>query len=424
MKVFQTIRDAWKIQDLRKRILYTLVMLAIVRLGSTMPSPFIDASVMTSYFSSSSGFLSLFDAMSGGAFSQMNLFAMGITPYINASIIMSLLTIAIPRLEELNEDGEAGRKKIEQYTRILTVILALIQAFGISYSLNAAYNVMDANVSPAYAIIVSILIFTAGTAFVMWIGENITEKGIGNGVSLIIMINILSQLPTTLTSLMNYENKWALVILAVVTLVVIAYIVVLSLAERRLPVQYAQRMQGRKQYGGSSSYIPIRVNMTGVIPIIFAISILSFPQIITSFFTTSPEGVWGTILSNLSTSTVIGASLYIILVILFTYFYASVTFNPMDIAENMKKNGGFLPGIRPGKPTYDYIKKVAKYVTFVGAIGLAIAAAIPIVLSFIFNIDNLNIGGSSMLIVVGVALETVKQIETMMVTRHYKGFLV
>ena len=419
----QTIRDAWKIPDLRKRLIFTLLMLALVRLGSTLPSPFIDSRVISEYFSTNNGVFALFDAMSGGAFSSMNLFAMGITPYINASIIMSLLTIAIPRLEELNQEGEAGRKKIDQYTRYLTVALALIQAFGISYSLNSAYNVMSSSVNTVWAIIVSVIIFTAGTAFVMWIGESITAKGVGNGVSLIIMVNILSRVPSMIRSLANYENKWALIILLVVFILVVAFVVLLSLGERRIPIQYAKRMQGRKQYGGQSTHIPVRVNLVGVIPIIFAISLLSFPQIITGFFNSNPTGTWGTILNWLSTSHWFGACLYIVLIILFTYFYASITFNPMDIADNLKKNGGFIPGIRPGKPTFEYIKKVSRNITFIGAIGLAICAAIPLVLSFVFKIDNLNIGGSSMLIAVGVALETVKQIEGMMVTRHYKGFL-
>ena len=421
--MFRTIRDAWRIPDLRKRILYTLLMLAIVRIGSTMPSPFIDASVMNEYFSTSGGVLALFDAMSGGAFSNMNLFAMGITPYINASIIMNLLTIAIPRLEELNQDGESGRKKIAQYTRYLTIALALIQAFGISYSLNAGYGVMSSQVNTVWAIIVSVFTFTAGTAFVMWIGENITSKGVGNGISLIIFVNILSRVPSAITSLMNYENKWALVLLAVLALMIIAFVVLLSLGERRLPVQYAKKMQGRKSYGGQNTHIPIRVNLAGVIPIIFAISLISFPQIITSFFTTNPTGFWGGVLNWLSTRHPFGAVLYVLLIILFTYFYASITFNPMEIANNTKKNGGFIPGIRPGRPTYEYIKKVSKYVIFIGAIGLAIVASLPVIMSFIFKIDNLNIGGSSLLIVVGVALETVKQVESMMVTRHYKGFL-
>lgn len=421
--MFHTIRDAWKIPDLRKKILYTLLMLAIVRIGSTMPSPFIDASLVNEYFSTSGGVLALFDVMSGGAFSNMNLFAMGVTPYINASIIMNLLTIAIPRLEELNKDGESGRKKIAQYTRYVTIVLALVQAFGISYSLNANYGIISSEVNTVWAIIVSIFTFTAGTAFVMWIGENITAKGIGNGISLIIFVNILSRIPSAITSLSTYENKWALVIMAILFLLIIAFVVLLSLGECRLPVQYAKRMQGRKTYGGQSTNIPIRVNLAGVIPIIFAISLISFPQIITSFFTSNPNGFWGTVINWLNTSHPFGAVLYVVLIILFTYFYASITFNPMEIANNMKKNGGFIPGIRPGKPTYEYIKKVSKYVIFIGAIGLAIIASLPVIMSFIFQIDNLNIGGSSLLIVVGVALETVKQIESMMVTRHYKGFL-
>lgn len=418
--MLSAVRDAFKIPDLRRRILYTLGMLALVRLGSIMPNPLLRADIVESYFSSANGAMALFNIMSGNAFGQMNLFAMGITPYINSSIIMSLLTIAIPRLEELHKDGESGRKKIAQYTRYLTIALAIIQAFAISYSLRTAFV---SGISVVWSIIVSILVFTAGSAFVMWIGENITEKGIGNGISLIIFVNILSRVPAAITALASYDLSWKLAILVVFFVVIVAFTVALSLAERRIPVQYAKRMQGRKQYGGNSTNIPIRVNMAGVIPIIFAISLMSFPQIITSFITSNPSGVWATVLRWLSTTHPFGAVLYVVLIILFTYFYANITFNPVEVAENMKKSGGFIPGIRPGKPTIEYLKKSSKYIIFIGAIGLAILASMPVILSFCFGIDNLSIGGSSLLIVVGVALETVKQIESQMVMRHYKGFL-
>lgn len=418
--MFKSVRDAFKIPDLRRRILYTLLMLAIVRIGSVMPSPLIEADAISEYFSQAGGVMALFDAMSGGAFSQMNLFAMGITPYINSSIIISLLTIAIPRLEELQKDGESGRKKIAQYTRYLTVVLALVQAFGISYSLRSVFS--DA-FPTAWSIILSIAVFTAGTAFVMWVGENITSKGIGNGISLIIFINILSRIPSTISTVGSQENKWMIVIVIVAAIIITAFVVALQLAERRVPVQYAKKVQGRKTYGGQSTHIPIKVNLAGVIPIIFAISLLSFPQIITGFVTATPTGWWATVLRYLSTSHPVGACLYVLLIIFFTYFYSSITFNPMEIAENMKKSGGFIPGIRPGKPTYDYLKKVSKYVIFIGAIGLAIVASLPVILSAVTNIDGLNIGGSSLLIVVGVALETVKAVESQMVMRHYKGFL-
>lgn len=418
--MFKTVKDIMRIPDLRRRILYTLMMLALVRLGSLIPSPLMDAAVVKNYFASAGGVMALFDIMSGSAFSQMNLFAMGIQPYINASIIMNLLTVAIPKLEELQKDGESGRKKIAQYTRVLTVGLALIQSFGISYGLRSGFT---SDLGVAWSIIVSMSVFTAGSVFVMWIGENITEKGVGNGISLIIMVNVLSRVPSAITSLISYENYVMLAIIVVVLVLVVAFIVVLELAERRVPIQYAKRMQGRKTYGGHSTYIPIRVNMAGVIPIIFAVSIMSLPGIITGFVTANPTGWWATVLKWLSTSHPFGACLYVVLIIFFTYFYASITYNPKDIADNLKKNGGFIPGFRPGAPTLDYLKKTSRYVVCIGAIMLAIVASFPIILQFVFGIDNLSIGGSSLMICIGVALETVKQIESQMVMRHYKGFL-
>ena len=418
--MFKTVRDIVKIPDLRRKILYTLMMLALVRLGSLIPSPLMDATIVKNYFASAGGVMALFDIMSGNAFSQMNLFAMGIQPYINASIIMNLLTVAIPKLEELQKDGESGRKKMMQYTRVLTVALALIQSFGISYGLRSGFI---SELGVAWSIIVSMAVFTAGSVFVMWIGENITEKGIGNGISLIIMVNVLSRVPSAISSLVSYQNYWMLAIIIVLLVLVVAFIVVLELAERRIPIQYAQRIQGRKSYGGRSTYIPIRVNMTGVIPIIFAISIMSLPGIITGFITASPTGWWATVLTWLSTSHPFGACLYVVLIIFFTYFYASITYNPVEITNNLKKNGGFIPGFRPGAPTLEYLKKTSRYVVFIGAIMLAVVASVPIILSFVFGIDNLSIGGSSLMICIGVALETVKQIEGQMVMRHYKGFL-
>lgn len=418
--MFKTVKDIVKIPDLRRRILYTLMMLALVRLGSLIPSPLMDATVVKNYFASAGGVMALFDIMSGSAFSQMNLFAMGIQPYINASIIMNLLTVAIPKLEELQKEGESGRKKMTQYTRVLTVGLALIQSFGISYGLRSGFT---SDLGVAWSIIVSMSVFTAGSVFVMWIGENITEKGVGNGISLIIMVNVLSRVPSAISSLVSYENYVMLAIVVVVLVLVVAFIVVLELAERRIPIQYAKRMQGRKTYGGNSTYIPIRVNMAGVIPIIFAVSIMSLPGIITGFITGSPTGWWATVLKWLNTSHPFGACLYVVLIIFFTYFYASITYNPREIAENLKKNGGFIPGFRPGAPTYEYLKKTSRYVVCIGAVMLAIVACVPILLSFVFSIDNLSIGGSSLMICIGVALETVKQIESQMVMRHYKGFL-
>ena len=419
--MFNAVRDAFKIADLRRRILYTLGMLALVRLGSVMPNPLLRADLVDSIFGQGGGAMELFNIMSGNAFQNMNLFALGIVPYINASIIMSLLAIAIPALEEIQKDGESGRKKIAQYTRILTVVLALIQAFAITFSLRSG---LITQVNRVWAMIVSILAFTAGSAFIMWIGENITEKGIGNGISLIIFANILSRVPAMITGLASYGLAWwKLALLLVCFVIIIAFTVMLSLAERRVPIQYAKRMQGRKQYGGNSTNLPIRVNMAGVIPIIFAVSLISFPSIITSFFTANPTGWWATVLHWISTSHPFGAVLYAVLIIAFTFFYAQIQFNPIEVADNMKKNGGFVPGIRPGRPTADYLKKITKYITLIGALGLAILATIPVVMQAIFGINNLSIGGSSMLIVVGVALETIKQIESQLVLRHHKGFL-
>ena len=418
--MFKTVRDIARIPDLRRRILYTLMMLALVRLGSLIPSPLMDAAVVKNYFASAGGVMALFDIMSGSAFSQMNLFAMGIQPYINASIIMNLLAVAIPKLEEIQKDGEAGRKKIQQYTRVVTLVLALVQSFGISYGLRSGFT---SDLGVVWSIIVSMAVFTAGSMFVMWIGENITEKGIGNGISLIIMVNVLSRVPAAIGSLVGYESIWLVIVIAVVLVLAVAFIVLLELAERRIPIQYAKRTQGRKTYGGASTYIPIKVNMAGVMPIIFAVSITSLPGIITSFVTTTPTGWWATVLNWLNTSHPFGACLYVVLIIFFTYFYASINYNPKQIAENLKKNAGFIPGLRPGAPTYEYIQKTANNVVTIGAVMLAIVASMPVVLSFIFGIDGLSIGGSSMMICVGVALETVKQIEGQMVMRHYKGFL-
>ncbi len=418
--MFSTIKNIFKIPDLRRKILYTLMMLALVRLGSLIPSPLMDAAMVKNYFASANGVMELFDIMSGNAFSQMNLFAMGITPYINSSIIISLLTVAIPKLEELQKDGESGRKKINQYTRYLTVALALIQSFGISFGLRSMFT---SDLGTAWSIIVSMAVFTAGSMFTMWIGENITENGIGNGVSLIIMVNVLSRVPSIITRLTSYKNVWLIIVVVIVMIAISAFIVMLELAERRVPIQYAKRMQGRKMYGGNSTFIPIKVNMAGVIPIIFAVSIMSMPGIITGFVTSNPTGWWKTVLDWLNTSHPFGAALYLVLILFFTYFYASITYNPRDISDNLKKNGGFIPGIRPGAPTTEYLKKTSKSVITIGAVMLAIIAIFPILLQFIFNVDNLAISGSSMMIAIGVALETVKQIESQMVMRHYKGFL-
>ena len=416
-----TLKNAFKIKDLRRKILYTLAMLVVIRIGSQLPIPGINTGYFKAWFNQQAGgAFSFFNAVTGGSFENMSILALNISPYITSSIIMQLLTIAIPKLEEIQKDGEAGRKKIQQYTRVVTMVLALIQSFGISYGLRSGFT---SDLGVAWSIIVSMAVFTAGSMFVMWIGENITEKGIGNGISLIIMVNVLSRVPAAIGSLVGYENIVLVIAIAVVLVLAVAFIVLLELAERRIPIQYAKRMQGRKTYGGASTYIPIKVNMAGVLPIIFAVSITSLPGIITSFVTTTPTGWWATVLEWLNTSHPFGACLYVVLIIFFTYFYASINYNPKQIAENLKKNGGVNPGLRPGAPTYEYIKKTANNVVSIGAVMLAVVATTPIILSFIFGIDSLSIGGSSLMICVGVALETVKQIEGQMVMRHYKGFL-
>ena len=417
--MIQTFRNAFKIPDLRKKILYTLMMFVVIRLGAHIPLPGVDPEVIKDFFSKNSeGVLGLFDAITGGAFATMSIFAMGIVPYINSSIIMNLLTIAIPKLEEMHKDGDEGRKKIAKITRYLTVALAAIQAFGITYSFRNMFKYPN-----AWSYIIAIIVLTAGTAFLMWVGERITENGIGNGISLIIFINIISRAPQGAAKLLAYGNPFKVAILLLLFIGVIAFVVLMQLGERRIPVQYAKKMQGRKTYGGQSTNIPLKVNTAGVIPIIFAMSLMTFPQLVTRFFTTNPTGTWSTILTWLDIrSHWFGITLYVVLIIFFAYFYTSITFNPMEVANNMKKNGGFIPGIRPGKPTVEYFNKVLNNVVLIGAIALSLVALLPIIFSLIFKM-NITFGATSLLIVVGVALETVKQIEAQMLMRHYKGFL-
>lgn len=415
--MLKTLRNAFKIPDLRKKLLFTLMMFVVIRLGANIPVPGVNSEAVKELFKQG-GMFGIFDAISGGAFKNMSLFAMGIIPYINASIIMNLLTIAIPKLEEIQKDGDEGRKKIMKITRYLTVVLAAVQAFGTTIGFRGILKYPN-----AWSYIIAILTLTAGTAFLMWIGERITEKGIGNGISLIIFVNIISKGPEGIKGLLAYNRPVATALLVLIFIAVVAFVVLLQVGERRVSVQYAKKMVGRKMYGGQSTHIPLKVNTAGVIPIIFAMSLLTFPGIITKFFTQSPTGTWGSVLKWLSMSHWFGAILYVLLIVFFTYFYTSITFNPMDIANNMKKNGGFVPGIRPGKPTVDYLNKVLNYIVLVGAIGLALIAISPVILAKAFSMDNLSFGATSLLIVVGVALETFKQIEAQMLMRHYKGFL-
>ncbi len=426
--MFQTIRNAWMVKDLRMKIIYTFIMLIIFRLGSHIPVPLLDPSQLQEMLKASDNSLFGFmDLMTGGAFQNATIFAMGISPYINASIIMQLLCVAIPALERMQKEGEEGRKKIAQLQRYGTVVLALIQAIGL-YFLLANYNAITATGFWPAAIIV--ITFSAGTAFLMWLGEQITEKGVGNGISLIIFAGIVSSIPSGALSLYQYMlngtmNIIGVIALLVVALLVVGLVVMMNDSERRIPVQYAKRVVGRKMYGGQSTHIPIKVAAVGVIPIIFAMSIMSFPGTIASFFgvQAGSPGFWGGFLKVFSPTHWLYGVLYFILIIFFTYFYSAIQFNPIEMANNMKNNGGFVPGIRPGRPTSEYIARVLNKITLAGAIFLGFIAIVPIFMNLGLNIANFSIGGTSLLIVVGVALETVTQLESQMVMRHYKGFL-
>lgn len=421
--MFQVLRNAWKIPDLRKRMLYTVLLLLVFRLGSYIPVPGMNAQALKNMIGDGNSLFGLLDTLTGGAFGNATIFAMSITPYINSSIIMQLLTVAIPSLERLAKEGEEGRKIIAQYTRYGTVVLAFIQATGLFFGLRGAIN------NPNFASYVTItLTFTAGTAFLMWLGEQITEKGIGNGISLLIFAGIVARIPsmayTLYQSVLNKQlNIFTLIILLIFGLAVIAVVVLMNEAERRIPVQYAKRIVGRKMYGGQSTHIPIKVSMAGVIPIIFAMSIMAFPSTIAQFFTQPQPGTfWYSFLEFISPRSWFYAVCYFLLIIFFTYFYTAIQFSPVEIANNMKKNGGFIPGIRPGKPTSDYINRVLSRITLAGAIFLALIAVLPIFMNYTVKV-NIGLGGTTLLIVVGVALETVKQVESQMLMRHYKGFL-
>ncbi len=427
--MFKTIRNAWAIPDLRSKMIFTILMLIVYRLGSVMPVPGLSADAMAAFMSQDGGMglFTLLDTFTGGAFSNATIFAMGITPYINSSIIMQLLAVAIPALERLQKEGEEGRKKINSITRYVTVVLALIQAIGLYFTLKA-YGVVE---NPGFMSFVVIAItFTAGTAFIMWVGEQITEKGIGNGISLIIFAGIVSRLPQAAVTLYNEflgvnltaVSAILLILVLVLSVAVVGFVVFMNEAERRIPVQYAKRVVGRKMYGGQSTNIPIKVAMAGVIPIIFASSIVSFPATIAQFAGGIPQtGFWHGFFELMSPGGWLYAVIYFVLIIFFTYFYTAMQFNPVEMANNIKRNGGFVPGIRPGKPTSDYIAKVLNRVVLVGALFLAFIAVFPMAFSGV--IPSMMLGGTSLLIVEGVALETVKQIESQMLMRHYKGFL-
>lgn len=432
-----TLKNALKIRDIRKKLLFTFAMLVVIRVGSQLPVPGVDPNYLKSWFAAqTTGAFSFFDAITGGSFVNMSILALGINPYITSSIIIQLLTIAIPKLEEMQKDGEDGRKKMASLTRYVTVILALIQALAMAIGFGRQGLLPNYN---AFSVITAVAAMTAGSAFLMWIGERITENGVGNGISIVLIINILSRIPSDLDTLFNQfvfnqpfmKAALAVVIILAVIILMVVLVIILNDGVRKIPVQYAQKVQGRKMVGGQSSSIPLKVNTAGVIPVIFASSILQFPLIICSFVGYEGTGFWGGVLKALNSQNwcdldnpiySLGMLLYIVMIIFFAYFYTSITFNPLMVADNMKKQGGFIPGIRPGKPTSDYLNKVLNYIVFIGAVGLTIIAILPSIFNGLFG-ASVSFGGTSLIIIVSVILETMKQIESQMLVRNYKGFL-
>ncbi len=438
--MLKTLQKAFRVKEIRERVLFTFLMLVVIRIGSLLPIPGVDASYLSDFFAnlqtSGMGFV---NAITGGSFSTMSLFALSITPYITASIIMQLMTIAIPKLEEMQKEGEDGRKKIAEYTRYLNVALSLIESAAMAIGLGGRGLLLEDHRN-IWGYLTVIAAMTAGSALLMWIGERITEKGVGNGISIVLLFNIVSSLPQDIMTL--YERFMAgksvavatvaAIIVIAVILATVVFVVLLNGAERRIPVQYSKKMQGRRMVGGQSSHIPLKVNTANVIPVIFASSIMSMPVMIAQFFQVDYASVGGKILMALSSSNwfrpempvySIGLLVYIALIVLFAYFYTSITFNPLEVANNMKKSGGFIPGIRPGKPTSDYLNDILNYIVFIGAVGLVIVCIIPIMASGLFSVGSLSFGGTSLIIIVGVVLETLKAIESMMLVRSYKGFL-
>ena len=437
--MFTTLKNAFKIKEIRNKLLYTLGMLVVIRLASQLPVPGTNSSVIQQIFENNvSEAFNFFNAFTGGSFESFSIAALNITPYITASIIVQLLTIAIPKLEELQKDGEHGKKILASITRYVTVGLALIEAAAMTIVFGNQGLLEDKN---ALGYITAIAALTAGSAFFMWIGERINEKGVGNGISVVLVINIISTIPQDIVGLFSQfvvgkDIAPAIlnsIIIIAVLIALIVLIVLLNSGVRKIPVQYAKKMQGRKMVGGSSTNIPLKINTAGVIPVIFASSLMQFPVVICSFFGISgnKESVWGHILLGLNSSNwcnfedpvySIGLLVYIVLVVFFAYFYTSITFNPMEVAENMKKQGGFIPGIRPGKPTSEYLTKILNSVIFIGAVGLTIICILPFFFKGVFNV-SLSFAGTSLIIVVSVVVETIKQIESQMLVRNYKGFL-
>ena len=444
--MFQILRNAWKIEDLRKKLLFTVFILLIFRIGSAITVPFVDVDALKEAVQAGgSDAMSYLTMMSGGGFSNASIFALSITPYINASIIIQLLTVAIPALEQMAKDGEAGRKKLGQLTRYGTVILGLMLGIAYYFMVRNKYDVLtpaaEKGFAAWFAAIVIILCFTAGSALMMWLGEQINEKGIGNSISMLLFAGILSRIPVGATylwqifygygieSIQNGHSSQGILnmVLVVITLALflamIGFIVFMTDAERRIPVQYAKKVVGRKMYGGQNTYMPIKVNMSGVMPIILAVSILSLPSIIFSFVKVPEKGLGHVIYEMFSQDSWVYIILYALMIVGFAFFYVTIQYNPTEMANNLRKNGGAIPGQRPGKPTADFIKRVLNKVTFIGALFLGVVALFPSVFGKISGIYGLTIGGTSVMIVVGVALETVQQIESQMMMRHYKGFL-
>ncbi len=432
-----TLKNAFKIKEIRNKILFTFAMLVVIRIGSQLPTPGVSGEYFRDWFSSQAeGAFGFFDAITGGSFINMSILALNISPYITSSIIMQLLTIAIPKLEEMQRDGEDGRKKIASITRYVTIVLALIQSTAMAVGFGRQGYLTHYN---ALSVITAVATMTAGSAFLMWVGEQITEKGIGNGISIVLVINIISRLPEDLGNLFEQfvfgkPPATAVLAAAVIFAVIIGMVVLVIILNdgiRRIPVQYANKVQGRKMVGGQTSSIPLKVNTAGVIPVIFAQSIYQTPIIISSFVGYNGTGVWSEVLKYLNSGYwcnpsqlkySLGLLGYVVMIILFAYFYTSITFNPLMVADNMKKQGGFIPGIRPGKPTSDYLNKVLNYIVFVGAVGLCIVAVIPYIFSGVFK-ASVSFGGTSLIIIVSVVLETMKQVESQMLVRNYKGFL-
>ncbi len=435
--MLKTLKNAFKVKEIRNKILFTLLMLVVIRMGSQLPIPGVNRHYFADWFAAQTGdAFNFFDAFTGGSFLNMSVLALNITPYITSSIIIQLLTIAIPKLEEMQKDGEDGRKKLVAITRYVTIALALIESIAMAVGFGRSGLLEDFN---ALNIISVVSALVAGSAFLMWIGERITENGIGNGISIVLVINIISRLPQDFAGLYEQFIKGKSIAVGVVSGIIILAIIIgmvvlvilLNDGTRKIPVQYAKKIQGRKMVGGQSTSIPLKINTAGVIPIIFASSLMQFPIIICSFLRYQGTGVWGEVLKVLNSSNwcnpnqlkySIGLVIYVVLVIFFAYFYTSITFNPLEVANNMKKQGGFIPGIRPGKPTSDYLTKILNYIIFIGACGLTIVAVIPYFFNGVFH-ASVSFGGTSLIIIVSVVLETIKQVESQMLVRNYKGFL-